>query len=192
MPSNEVARWRQSSKFGHAMPEPWCSARKTSRSGVRIGQRPHQHRIRDREHRRRRADAEDEHGQRGGREAGRAPQQPRTVSQVAPDRVEPGRADVTGGFDRLRQPSQIADGQPSSLFRRDTTPAVRFDLALEVILELLENLAVDPAAAEQAAQRGDGTLSGRSSPFSQDAPHRQRKLLPGLGFRVEALTAGAA
>ena len=109
MPSNDVARWRQSSKFGHAMPEPWCSARKTRRSGVGIRQRPHQHRIRHREHRRRRADAEDEHGQRRDREAGRAPQQPRPVSQVAPDRVEPGRADLTGGFDRLRQPSEIAE-----------------------------------------------------------------------------------
>ena len=74
MPSNDVARWRQSSKFGHAMPEPCCSARKTRRSGVCIRQRPHQHGIRDRENRRRRADAEDEHGQRRDREPRRAPQ----------------------------------------------------------------------------------------------------------------------
>ena len=105
---------------------------------VCIRQRPHQHRIRDRENRRRRADAEDEHGQRGDREAGRAPQQPRTVSHIAPERVEPGRADGTGGFDRLRQPSEIAEGQTTCLFRRDATPAVRFDLAFEVILDLLE------------------------------------------------------
>ena len=37
MPSNDVARWRQSSKFGHAMPEPCCSARKTRRSASGYG-----------------------------------------------------------------------------------------------------------------------------------------------------------
>ena len=148
---------------------------------VCIGQRPHQHRIRDRENRRRRADAEDEHGQRREREARRAPQQPRTVSHIAPDRVEPGRADVTGGFDRLRQPSQIAEGQPASLFGRDTTPAVRFDLALEVVLNLLENLGVDAAAAEQSTSEAMArmmraiipVLPGRAASTAQ-TPARSR------------------
>ena len=131
---------------------------------VCIGQRPHQHRIRDRENRRRRADAEDEHGQRGDREARRAPQQPRTVSQVAPARVEPGRADGAGGFDRLRQPSQIAEGQTTRLFGRDAAPAVRLDLALEVVAKLLGDLAVNPAATEQSTQRGEETSDHRRSP----------------------------
>jgi hypothetical protein len=119
---------------------------------VCIGQRPHQHRIRDRENRRRRADAEDEHGQRRDREAGRAPQQPRTVSQVAPESVEPGRADVTGRFDRLRQSSQIAERETPCLVRRDATRLVRLDLAFQVIAKLLGDLAVNLAPTEQPPQ----------------------------------------
>ena len=117
-----------------------------------IGQRPQQHGIRHREDCRRRADAEDEHGQRGEGEPGRAPQEAGAELQVAPDRVERGRADVARGFNRLRQSSEIAEGQTTGLFEGDAAPAVRLDLALEVITELLEYLAVNAAASDKSTQ----------------------------------------
>jgi hypothetical protein len=130
---------------------------------VRIRQRPHQNRVRNGEDRRRRSDAEHEHRERRDREAGGAPQQPRAVSQVAPDRVEPGRAHGTGGFDRLRESPEIAEREAACLPGRNAARPVRFHLAFQVIAKFLRDLAVDLAPAQQPTHRGEKTSDHRPS-----------------------------
>jgi hypothetical protein len=73
------------------MPEPSRSARKSSRSASGYGS--------------------------GRTSTARA----RGVSGVAPHRVEPGRADGAGQLHRLRDSSQIAEGQTACLLRWDQT-----------------------------------------------------------------------
>jgi hypothetical protein len=58
----------------------------------------------------------------------------------------------------LRQPTEIAERQAARLGRRDTAGDVRRDLLLEMKLQLVVDLLVDPAAAGKPTTVCDESL----------------------------------
>src|SRR4029453_6494239 len=82
---------------------------------------------------------------------------------VAPPGLEPDRADITGGLNRLREPSEVAKGQTPCLFSRESSRAVQLDLAFQMVAELLRDLVVNLTTAEKATKRRDETADHRPS-----------------------------
>ncbi len=114
--------------------------------------RPQQQRVDQTEHGRRRTDAERDRDHDGGREARRLAQDADGVPQVARQILEPpGAARAPHLLLRLLDAAELEQRPPARLLRVHAAPHVLLRLPLDVVAQLLVELALLAATEEYAA-----------------------------------------
>ena len=147
------------------------------------------------EDRGRRTDAQRQHHQRHARERRCPSQRTDGMARVAPEQVEPDRADLTHGLRHLCQTTEIAQRHPSRFDGRYPAGDVRLDLLLDVKSQLVVDFGTDSAPSSDSANIGDESCehAGTSaltewSACLQNPLHGKSELLPtgSLGVQTAA------
>src|SRR5262249_31476193 len=117
------------------------------------------------------------------------------LTRIAPQTVQPQRADVADGFPGLVETAKVAKRRPPGVFSREAPGDVRVDLLSQMELQLLLKLRRSVLPRDYPANLRDETaehleLPERASLRLEDSAHRQRELLPAAGFGLQTPAAG--
>ena len=115
------------------------------------------------------------------------------MPRLSPRRFDDGRADVAHRVPGLDEAAQAERGEPACLVRRYSSIDVHPRLLLEVVRQLLVDFAINGAATEKSASKGEPSGQHAISPGGVNdstgleyALDRQRELFPAGGLRLQA------